>query len=332
MRAVAAAIALLALAAAGPLPAAAQNPTPAEAEGYVVREQPVEDLKAIFATVESVDETRARTRIGGTVTELSVDEGSLVTAGERIAFVHDDKLALEMQAVEQRLRSLEAQRELAAIQLERARELRRTGAASQARVDDAETQLAVAERSLAAMQAEREVVAQRMKEGAVLAPTSGRVLKVHVTDGTVVLPGEEVATIAVDRYILRANLPERHARTMEVGETVLVGGRGMAPAQGDVREGRVIKVFPTIEQGRVIADIEVEGLGDYFVGERVRVYVSTGARQSFVVPEDYLYRRYGLSYVRLAGGAEVLVQPGLPVKGGIEILSGLKDGDVVVKP
>ncbi len=320
------AVVLLALIAAAP-PAAA-----AEDGRFVVRERAVEDMKAVFATVESVDETRARARRGGTVTELAVDDGSQVTAGETIAFVHDDKLALEMQAVEERLQSLEAQRELAAIDLRRARELRSTGAASQARVDDAETQLAVAERGFAAMQAERAVVAQRMKEGAVLAPTSGRVLKVHVTDGTVVMPGEVVATIAVDRYILRAHLPERHARHMSMGDAVQVGGRGMAPAGDDVREGRVIKVFPTIEQGRVVADIEVDGLGDYFVGERVRVYVSTGARRAFVVPEDYVYRRHGLSYVRLAEGAEVLVQPGLPVADGIEILSGLRDGDVVVAP
>lgn len=290
-------------------------------------------MKAIFATVESIDEARARTRIGGTVSELSVDEGSRVAAGERIAVVHDDKLALEMKAVEERLRSLEAQRELAAIELRRARELLHTGAASQARVDDAETQLAVAERSLAALQAEREVVAERMKEGAVLAPESGRVLRVHITEGSVVMPGELVATIAVDRYILRAHLPERHARYLKVGDEVLVGGRGMAPAGGDaMHTGRVIKVFPTIEQGRVVADIEVDGLGDYFVGERVRVYVSTGARQTFVLPEDFVYRRHGLSYVRLADGGEVVVQPGLPVAGGIEILSGLRDGDVVVKP
>ena len=31
-------------------------------------------------------------------------------------------------------------------------------------------------------------------------------------------------------------------------------------------------------------------------------------------------------------GTEVVVQPGLPVDGGIEILSGLNEGDVVVRP
>src|SRR5271166_1605338 len=41
--------------------------------------------------------------------------------------------------------------------------------------------------------AERAVIEQQLAEGDVLAPTSGRVLKVPVTPGTVVLPGEPVA-------------------------------------------------------------------------------------------------------------------------------------------
>lgn len=44
----------------------------------------VEDRKAVFATVESVDVVSARARIGGTVTELLVDEGSPVEAGQKL--------------------------------------------------------------------------------------------------------------------------------------------------------------------------------------------------------------------------------------------------------
>ena len=100
----------------------------------------------------------------------------------------------------------------------------------------------------------------------------------------------------------------------------------------ELRRGKVILVYPEIDQGRVIADVKVEGLGDYFVGERTRVYVATGTRPALVIPEDYLYRRFGVDYVKLKDGAEVVVQPGLAVEGGLEILAGLKTGDVVAKP
>ena len=128
--------------------------------------------------------------------------------------------------------------------------------------------------------------------------------------------------------------PERHARFIKEGDTILVGERGLGAAQDleELRRGKVVLVYPEINQGRVIADVQVEGLGDYFVGERTRVYIATGTRAALVIPESYLYRRFGVDYVKLKDGAEIVVQPGLPVEGGIEILAGLKPGDVVAKP
>jgi len=99
-----------------------------------------------------------------------------------------------------------------------------------------------------------------------------------------------------------------------------------------LHRGRVALVYPQIDQGRVIADVEVESLGDYFVGERTRVYVATGTRDALVVPESSVYRRFGVSYVKLKDGTEVAVQIGLPVEGGLEILAGLHEGDVVTTP
>jgi multidrug efflux pump subunit AcrA (membrane-fusion protein) len=82
----------------------------------------------------------------------------------------------------------------------------------------------------------------------------------------------------------------------------------------------------------VIADVDVEGLGDYFVGERTRVYVNTGARRAIVIPRSYVFRRAGVNYVKSADGVEVVVQPGAERDDGVEILSGLSDGDVLVAP
>ena len=147
------------------------------------------------------------------------------------------------------------------------------------------------------------------------------------------LPGETIATLATDNYILRLQLPERHARFMKAGDEILVGSRGLQQQdQETLRRGRVRLVYPQIDQGRVIADAEVDGLGDFFVGERTRVYVATGKRDALVVPAGLVYRRYGVSYVKLKDGTEVVVQPGLPVDGGIEVLSGLNEGDVVARP
>jgi RND family efflux transporter MFP subunit len=254
-----------------------------------------------------------------------------VEAGAEVAVVADEKLLLQRQALDSRIESLQSQRDKAKADYDRAVELEKRGVNTQVQVDAAKTALDVAERTLQAMRSDRDVIVQQMKEGAVLAPGAGRVLRVPVAEGSVVLPGETIATIAEDHYILRLQLPERHARFLRAGDFVKIGARGEAD-DGGRTEGRVRIVYPEIQGGRVIADVDAPGIGDYFVGERTRVYVATGERRAIVVPRIYVYRRAGVDFVRLKDGAEVVVQLGSGDEESVEVLAGLKDGDEIVTP
>lgn len=307
---------------------------PAFAGEQTVHQRMVDDRKAVIATVEPGHQLTARVRIGGTITTLTVKEGDEVAAGDKLAVVVDEKLSFRMQSLSDRINAQQAQRDRAQLDLARAQALRRTGAGTQAALDDATTKLAVAERTLQSLRADRQVVEQEAAEGAVLAPGAGRALKVPVQQGSVVMAGETVATLAAKDYILRLQLPERHARFIKAGDMILVGARGLAANtdEEELRDGKVVLVYPEIDHGRVVADVRVPDLGDYFVGERTRVWVATGQRPALVVPAGALYRRYGVSYVKLKDGTEITVQPGLPVAGGIEILAGLHPGDVIETP
>ena len=92
---------------------------------------------------------------------------------------------------------------------------------------------------------------------------------------------------------------------------------------------------------RVSVDASVAKLESQLIGERVRVAVTLGERQAIVIPSDYITVRSGIDYVSLKQGddktIEVPVQRGALIaladmENGIEILSGLKPGDVLVKP
>jgi RND family efflux transporter MFP subunit len=306
-------------------------------DSFVVHVAEVADRKAVIATVEAIHQFVARARIGGTIASLTIKEGDVVASGAEIAVVADQKLALQMQALDSRIASQQSQRDQAKIGFDRVSELARRGVSTQTQLDQAKTNLDVAERNLSAMRGDRSVIAQQASEGAVMAPGAGRALSVPVSLGQVVLPGETIATLAEDQFILRLQLPERHAQFMQAGDAVLLGARGMqADSSEKMREGKVRLVYPEIRGGRVIADVEVAGLGDYFVGERARVYIDTGTRRTIVVPSSYVYRRAGVNYVRLADGDEVAVQPGelmnISEIQGVEILSGLKDGDRLAAP
>jgi len=310
--------------------------SPAFGDSLIVREKEIADRKAVIATVEPVHQLVARARIGGTIAALSIKEGDDVTASAVVAQVADAKLALQMQAMDSRIASLKSTRDQAKTDFDRIADLAKRGVSTQTQADQAKTNLEVAERNLNAMKGDREVIAQQSSEGAVLAPAAGRVLSVPVSVGRVVLPGETIATLAEDKYILRLQLPERHSRFLRAGDRVLISARGLSDDAAATREGRVRIVYPEIQGGRVIADVDVTGLGDYFVGERTRVYIEAGQRKAIVVPTAYVYRRAAVNYVKLADGDEVVVQPGeIHDDNGaksVEILSGLADGDKVVTP
>lgn len=315
------------------------GPVPAEE----VKARTIVETKAVFGQVMSRNVVPARARIGGTVRDITVDEGSEVREGEVIAVVIDDKLALRQEAAAAQVQAIRSQLDNAQTELDRAQQLRERGTAPQSRVDQAQTQVDVYQNQLQAAQAEQAVVEQQAREGEVLAPASGRVLDVPVTPGSVILPGEEIARIAGGGYFLRLSLPERHAAEIAEGDTVEVGERVLS-AGGDegaieTRQGRLVKVYPEISGGRVEADVEVEGLGDYFVGERTLVWIPVGRRSVIAVPREAIATRHGVDMVRIAtedGAAEVPVVLGEPVatEDGdlIEVLTGLRAGDEVVLP
>lgn len=289
------------------------------------------ETKAVVGRIEARDVIPARPRIGGTLVHLKVSEGDSLVEGQSIATVIDDKLALQLRAAEARIRALGSEQGNVQSEYERARTLLERGAGTQQRVDALRTQLDVIRNQISAAEADKAVIIQQASEGEVLAPVAGRVLKVPVTRGAVVMPGEQVALIAGGGVFLRLALPERHAAQLQVGAKVPVSLEGGARA-----EGRLAKIFPQIENGRVIADVELAGIGDFFVGARVLAEVPVGERQALLVPKAAVTTRSGLDFVTVwaaSGFRQVLVVLGGEQPGGqIEVLTGLQAGDRVVTP
>ncbi len=330
-----------ALLALGLVVGAGSAPAAAAQDVFEVKESAIDDLKAVFATVRSTDEINARVRTGGTITSLAIKRGSEVKPGDVLATVADDKLALRMKVLDAQIIGLRSRAETAKAEAQRQEQLAQRGFAAGAKLDEARTALEVASNTLKSAEAERSVITQQVEEGAVLAPAQGRVLTIPVTVGAVVMPGETIAKIAANAYVLRLELPERHARFIKTGDPVVIGGRELAASDAPIGKGVISLVYPELQDGRVIADAQADGLGKYFVGERVLVRISAGKRDTIVVPSEYLFKHFGLDYARIKqdGGKfiDVVVQPGQPTRSDgnddeIEVLAGLKPGDRLVRP
>tara|TARA_R110002020_G_scaffold136630_2_gene304568 strand:+ start:19046 stop:20014 length:969 start_codon:yes stop_codon:yes gene_type:complete len=294
----------------------------------------ITEWKAVQARVESRDVVPARARIGGVIEELTISEGDLVTEGQQLGLIKDDKIAFQIAAQDAQLAALAAQLETAEAEYKRAETLVNQGVVTRQRLAQLATDVEVTRNQIASSQAQRAVLTQQETEGAVIAPADGRVLTVPSTRGSVIMPGEPVATIGSGGFYLRLAVPERFAGELEAGAEIRV------VTESGETSGLLAKLYPQIDNGRVIADVEVDKLDTAFVNARILVELPIGKRPALLVPIEAVSTRHGIDFISFEDHAGETVERTVIVgaqqegdhAGMIEIISGVAAGDKVVLP
>ncbi len=325
----AAVAALLALAACG----TDKAPTPAPAAlpaGVQLKLAPtsIVDVKAVSAEITSRDQAEARARIPGTLTALSVRAGDTVARGQRIGTVVDAAIGYQTSALGAQAAAAEAEAVRARAERARIEDLYRNKVYAKARLDTAVAMATAADARVRAARAQQQASASIAGQGAVLAPASGRVLRADVPAGSVVVPGQSVATITAGPPVLRILVPESLAAQLRVGAAVTVTD----PIDG-ARTGRIVQIYPAITGGQVMADASLPGLSARFIGRRIGVTIETGRRDAIVVPRRFVSTRFGVDYVDVVSRGTLSAVPvqTTPVPGGdtLQILSGVGAGDTL---
>ena len=106
---------------------------------------------------------------------------------------------------------------------------------------------------------------------------------------------------------------------------------------GAESNGRLAKIYPQIENGRVMADVEVENLDTAYVDARILVRVPIGTRKALLAPASAVATRSGIDFVTVVengGEVERAVVIGSAIGENaepmVEILTGVAAGDRLV--
>ncbi|QPC98373.1 efflux RND transporter periplasmic adaptor subunit [Qipengyuania soli] len=312
-----------------------ENLAPAAQDGaapIVLRESTLPGWQSVSAEVSTVDQAVAAARIPGVLVSLNVREGDYVKRGQVIGRIVDSQLGYQSGAYGAQAAAAQAQAAQAQAELQRTRYLYENGVYAKARLEQAQAASSAAQAQVRAARQQQAAVNAVAGQGAVVAPTSGRVLVADIPAGSAVAPGMPIATITSGPVVLRLELPETLADKVRAGTKVRV-----TTEDGSELTGTVARLYPAVAGGQVRADAEVSGLDARLIGRRLAADIDAGTKSALVVPDSYVTTRYGIDYVTVrakdGSTAIVPVQTAPSGKAGtLEILSGVTAGDVLVKP
>jgi RND family efflux transporter MFP subunit len=227
-----------------PLPAASGPPAALTVTTATLTPRELRTTISGLGTVVAWQElTVAAEATGLKVTELLVDEGDVVTAGQVLARLDNRVVAAQLRAQEARVAEARAAVTVAENALKRAQELVARGVISAATLEDRTSASQTAAARLTAAAATRDELATRLTQTNIIAPAAGRISSRTILIGDVVSPGAEAfRLIRDDRLELDAQLPETVLGGIAPGQGVRVIHESVSPIAAEVRA-----IAPTVD-------------------------------------------------------------------------------------
>ena len=182
-------------------------------------------------TIESVQGVTLANEVPGKVEKIAFESGSMVAAGDVLVIL--DKASEEAQ-----LRSAMAAAELATLNLNRTRDLRKTSVISQSELDTAESQ----HKNTAARVEELQWMLQKRT---IKAPFSGRVGIRQIQEGQFLQAGAPIVSLqSLDPVYVNFSLPQQRLSDLSVGMKVQATTDALA---GRVFEGRLTAIDAEVD-------------------------------------------------------------------------------------
>lgn len=352
---------LLAAAALGALGVLAwQRTRPLGVETWTVDRGPV--VREAFGTglLESVEQVELAFELPGRITQLTVDEGDVVRAGQVLAEVDATELEAQLGVADANrslaslstararadLERAKALRERAREDLERAERLAQAGVIPPAERDALGTRLATVEADVRAALAtraqlgqgvtvasrSREVTASLAQRSKLRSPIDGFVVRRARSVGDYAQVGQWVFRVAEERLKVRAWLDESVLAELATEQTARVVLRS-EPERA--YQGRVTRIAREADPQthEVLVDVELTEVPQRFaIGQRADVYVQTAARDQVVrLPLEACRLAEQRCLVQREGRAALAsFEPGLIGSSFFEVKQGLLPGEQII--
>jgi RND family efflux transporter MFP subunit len=299
-----------------------------------VRAEKVERILAAVGRIRPRESVTVLSRVAGQVASMAKDEGDRVAAGDVLAQLDDRVPRAALAQAEAALTTASTTRDQAARDLERARELRRKGVATQSQLEQAETALKNADENVARLRAARDQSAALLADYTIRAPAAGRVLTRPVDPGQVVATSTVIFEIAAgDAYEVETDIDETYAQVLKPGMAARLSPAGV---QRRVETATVVFVSPRVDVttgGRTVRLAFDIAQSDLPPGLTVDVNIVVEVLDhAITVPRTAILDPEGTPYVLKQGGDKFDRVPVVFVDWPAErvtVSSGLVEGDVI---
>lgn len=315
-------------------PGAKVNPIAVQTAIATTREVP-RSLR-VTGTLVAVDDADVSAEAAGAVERVYAERGDLVAAGAPLIGIDTTVSALQAREASAALASAEAQVRLAEAECARATSLTEAGGLSTADRDRALTQCEQGARQLEMTRARKALADTQLARGTVRAPFAGVVAERMVSPGDYVGPGRAVVKlVAVDPLRLDLSIPERAAGLVKAGAAIEFE---LTDAVGVKEVATVARMSPALRERT--RDLVVEAVvpnpdGRLRPNSFAVASLALGTSPGLVVPRTAVRTSGEFSrvfVVREEKAEEHIVELGPPSADGVEIVSGLHEGDIVVNP
>lgn len=295
----------------------------------------ITETRDAVGTVRALESVVVSAKVSGIVQKISFEEGQKVKAGDVLVELDAEERRADIQQAIAEIRRAEAQRNEWRTRLDRALALRRTGAGTEAQVDDLTAQMKTLESSIAAAEARRRAAEARLEDLIVRAPFAGRLGTRAVSVGAYVSPGARITTLDdLSRVRFDFAVPENLLGQIKVGQTAYARSAAFSER---IFEGKVTVIDPRVDPvtrtARLTAEVDNPDemlRPGMFLSVALQV---TNKENATVVPEEAVLNeglRQLLFVVKDNTVERRVVRLGHRQGGRVEVLEGVEPGETIV--